>query len=321
MRVLPIAAWALAIALTVSASSSAGASLDRPAWTAGDFWTYRTNTTILPGLNLTGTATSTMQGMQATAVGGATVNALQVVLEGSGTAEGTVTVGNLTASVRGTWIVTGEERFEPANLHAVYSLLDLSVNGTYQTIVPFSIRVQNTTTFQPLADGWTYPLPVGGNGSLAVAYAFTQDVYAIGGNQYHQNGTGQWTLRFSLGEPTSVDTPAGTFTAYPEVETFPDGSSNWAWFAPQVGNDVRTRAYDPGGNLTSETMLAAYRYQALEPGTFLGLTLVEWALVVSVVAAAVVAVLLVRRQRRRRKASPESGATSGPEVTSGPRGP
>ena len=294
--------------------------MDRPAWTAGDFWTYRTNTTLTPGLNLTGTATSTVAGIQATAVDGSTVEAFRVVLSGSGTAAGTVSTSSGNVSVQGTWILTGEERFEPTDLHPVYSLLDLSVNGTYLSVVPFSIRVQNTTTFQILADGWAYPLPVGGNGSLKVGYDFVQDVYGIGGTTFHQNGTGQWALEFSLGPPTSVATPAGTFTAYPELETWPDGSSERAWYAPQVGNDVRTETFDAGGNRTSETSLVAYRYQALEAPTFLGLTATEWVVVGAGVVVVVAAAWLIRRSRKKKTSLPPGGKPPG-ELTSGPRGP
>lgn len=320
MRFLPAVASLLALLLAVSTVAASAASLGRPSWTVGDFWTYRTNTTLTPGLNLTGTATSTMAGTQATAVGGATVNALQVVLSGSGTASGTVSTTSGNVSVQGSWIVMGEERFEPTNLHVIYSLLDLAVNGTYLNLVPFSIRVQNTTTFRIETDGWQYPLPAGGHGSLAVDYDFVQDVYGIGGTTFHQNGTGQWTLGFSLGGSTSVVTPAGTFTAYPAVETWPDGSSEQSWFAPQVGNDVRTETFDAGGNLTSETVLLDYRYQILETPTFLGLTLIGWIAVVATVAVAVVAVLVFRRYRGK-KAQSHPGGESPPEITSGPRGP
>ncbi len=320
VRVLRFAGGLLALLLVVAPAAASGASVDRPSWTEGDFWTYRTNTSLTPGLYLTGTATSTVAGTQATAVDGSTVDAFRVILSGSGTAAGIVPTSSGNVSVQGTWILTGEERFEPANLHPVYSLLDLSVNGTYLSVVPFSIRVQNTTTFRILSDGWTYPLPVGGNGSLEVGYDFVQDVYGIGGATFHQNGTGHWALGFSLGPPTSVATPAGTFTAYPEVETWPDGTSERAWYDPHVGNDVRTETFDAGGNRTSETSLVGYRYQALEPATFLGLTLTDWAVVGVAAVAVAAAAWLIRRSRKKKAPLPPGGEPPG-EITSGPRGP
>ncbi len=319
VRIVRLAASLVIFLLAAAPLTVSGAAVDRPSWTVGDFWTYRTNTTLTPGLNLTGTATSTLAGTQAVDMGGTVVNAYRVVLSGSGTASGTVSTPSGNVSVRGDWIVTGEERLEPTNLHVVYSLLDLSVNGTYLNLVPFSIRVQNTTTFDVLADGWQYPLPVGGNGSLAVAYDFTQDVYGMGGTTFRENGTGQWDLRFSLGASTSVATPAGTLTAYPAVEIWPDGSSERSWYAPQVGNDVRTETFDAGGNRTSETTLVAYRYQALETPTFLGLTLPQWIMVVAVVVVVAAAVWFRRSRRKKTQAPPLNEAS--PEVTSGPRGP
>lgn len=317
MRLLTAAAALLGILLAASAATASGATLDRPSWSTGDFWTYRTNTTLTPGLNLTGTATSTVAGTLATDVGGSTVDALRVLLSGSGTASGIVSTLSGNVSVQGSWILTGEERFEPADLHPVYSLLDLSVNGTYLGLVPFSIRVQNTTTFQILADRWQYPLPVGGNGSLLVGLDFLQDVYGFGGTTLHENGTARWSLRFNLGDATSMGTSAGTFTAYPEVEIWPDGSQERVWYAPQVGNDVRTETWDAGGNLTSETALVSYRYQALETPTFLGLTAVQWSVVAAIAACATVGVIVLWRSRRKRRGAkrdvaPPDGPTSGP---------
>jgi len=312
---------ALALAIAALASTASAAAVDRPSWTPGDFWTYRTNTTLTPGLNLTGTATSTVAGMQTMTSGGSTVNAFRVVLSGSGTAAGTVSTPNGNVSVRGDWIVTGEERFEPTNLHVIYSLVDLSVNGTYQNLVPFSIRVQNTTTFEILADRWAYPLPVGGTGSLEVAYAFIQDVYGPTVTPYHENGTGNLIFTFSMNPSVSIGTPAGTYVAYPTDEIWPDGSAQRSWYAPQIGNDVRTETVDPGGNRTSETTLVGYRHQALETPTFLGLTLVEWGIVVPIVAAGTTALAVLWRRARRKKAPRPPEEEAPPELTSGPRGP
>jgi hypothetical protein len=321
VRFLRAVSWLVVLLLAAVPAAASGAAVERPSWTTGDFWSYRTNTTLTAGLNLTGTATSTVAGTVPMDVGGTPENAFRVVVSGSGVAAGTVATSSGNVSVRGDWIATGEERFEPTGLHAVYSLLDLSVNGTYQSLVPFSIRVQNTTTFAILSDDWRYPLTVGGNGSVAMAYDFVPDVSGIGGTPFHQNGTGQWTLRFSLGDAVPLATPAGTFTAYPIVETWPDGSSERSWYAPQVGNEVRTETWDAGGNLTSDTALVAYRYQALETPRFLGLTFNEWAAVVAVAAIAVVAALLLLRRSRRKKRPSRSGGEAPPEVTSGPRGP
>ncbi len=309
------------LALVAAAVPVAATSVDRPWWRAGDFWTYRTNTTIVPGLNLTGTATSSVLGTIPILSDGSTVEAARVVLSGSGTAGGTVTTTSGPISVHGDWILTGEERFEPVNLHPLYSLLDLSVNGTYGGLLPFSLRFQNTTTYQVLSDGWPYPMVVGTSGNITVAYNFTQDLYSSILGDLHDNGTGHAVFGFSLAEAVSVGTPSGAFQAFPLREEAPDGTWQRLYFSTAVGNHVRMETYDQGGNLTAVSTLLAYRYQAAEPPTFLGLTLLAWAVVAPIVAAVLTAVVLLIRRARRKKSArfPGQGETGDP--TSGPRGP
>ena len=315
-----VLALVLAIAL-VPLAASPPAALDRPTWTPGDSWTYATNTTLTPGLNLTGSVVSTFQGVLPATPTGPTVPAYRIVVSGSGTAAGAVTTSAGAVPVAGTWILTGEQRLETVGLQPVYNLLDLSVNGTYSIGLPYSARVQNTTTFQVLSDDWTYPLDPGASGRVTAAYNFTQDSSFAGpvSGSLHDAGTGEWTVDFSIGPPTSVHTPAGTFTAYPVTETWPDGSRELSYAAPLAGNAVATQTYGPDGNLTAVTTLTSYRYQALETPAFLGLTLVQWSVVAAAVAAALVAGFVLRR--RRRKARPKPEDTPDSNLTSGPRGP
>ena len=312
----------LVVLSLVTLAPGSAASLERPTWTPGDTWTYRTNTTLTAGLNLTGTIVSTVTGRLPVPSDGGSVDAYRVVLSGSGTASGAVTTSSGNVRLEGTWILTAEEHFEPDGLQPLYDLLDLSVNGTYQGVLPFSIRVQNTTTYQVLAGDWAYPLAPGSNGTLTVGYNFTQD-FSISGpasGSTHDQGTGEWIEAFSIGAPLAVATPAGSFQAYPITETWSDGSRQISFAAPQAGNDVRTGSYGPDGNLTAVTVLTAYRYQALEAPTFLGLTALEWGIVGPVVAAVVVGVLVLRRHRLRKRArSPDDPGAE--DLTSGPRGP
>jgi hypothetical protein len=309
------------LSLLAASGSGGAASIVRPSWTAGDFWSYRTNTTVVAGLNLTGTATSTVSGTVAVVNGGAAVDAWRLILTGSGTASGVVSTQSGPISVEGSWIVTGEERLEPTNLHPLYSLLDLSVNGTYGGLFPFSLRFQNTTTYQIVSDAWRYPLVVGAAGNTTVAYNFTQDLYSPILGQFHRNGTGQAGFAFSLGGAVSVATGAGTFQAYPLREDAPDGTWQRFYVSPAVGNDVRTETYDSNGNLTAVETLVAYRYQAAEPPAFLGLALDAWAILAVVVAAVAVAAVLLTWRARRKKTKPTLGTESDEDPTSGPRGP
>ncbi len=309
----------VAVLLTVPAGAS-GASISRPTWTVGDYWTYRSNTTLTPGLNLTGTATSTVEGTLPAAVDTSPAGSFRVILSGSGTTGGTVQTPQGPISVQGRWILTGEEHYEPDNLQLVYSLLDLSVNGTYSGVLPFSLRFQNTTTFRILDTPMRYPYSVGGSGTVRMWYNFTQDLSSPIAGTFHTNGTGQRDLAWTVGDPAAVSTPAGTFQAYPIARDLIDGAFEVGYYAPSVGNDVRTDGYAVGGNRTAEDSLIAYRYQAAETPTYLGLTVMQWALVVAVAGAvAVLATVWIVRSRRRRARPPETEPPVPP--TSGPRGP
>ncbi len=297
-------------------AAATGTSVSRPDWTPGDFWTYRSNTTIATGFNLTGELTSTMEGTQPIVVGGITIQADRVVMGGAGTATGSVTTGNGTVAVNGQWILTGEELLEPTNLQIVYSLADLSVNGTYAFGVPFDLRVQNTTTFDIVSSGWAYPLTAGNRGDVTVDYNFTQDIHGSTVADSHTTGMGHWTLGFAMDAPVSVATPVGTFLGFPMTETWPDGSSERTYYAVDVGNSVRTESYGTDGSLVAVSTLTTYRYQAAEPATILGLTVLQWAFVLPVTAVAVVVAAWAWRRSRRRKRNPAA-----PELTSGPRDP
>ncbi len=312
----------LVILAVLGASAPAAAtSVERPAWTVGDYWTYESNTTVIPGLELTGAATSTVFGTYPVTSGGQTVDAVRVVLTGSGTAAGTVNTSYGPITVQGSWILTGEERLEPTNLHPLYSLLDLQVNGTYAGALPFTLRFQNTTTYQVVTDGWPYPMVVGAAGNLTANYDFTQDLYSSVLGNFHENGTGKAEFGFALSAAVSVVTPAGTFQAYPLREDAPDGTWQRLFFSPAAGNDVRMETHDRNGNLTAVSTLVSYRYQAAEPPTYLGLTLVGWSVAAASAAVIVIVLALVRRRARRKKSRPQPGETESEDSTSGPRGP
>jgi hypothetical protein len=86
--------------------------------------------------------------------GGNSVRAFRVVLSGSEAAFGTLAAQTENISVPASWILTGKELIEPASLHPVYSLLDLSVNRKYGygVVLQFTLQFQNTTTLQILQD-------------------------------------------------------------------------------------------------------------------------------------------------------------------------
>lgn len=288
-------ALGLAVCLVVAGAARAE-SVDRPALSAGDYWTYATNSTVASGLILLGQVTSRVAARETADLGGRSMDVYRLVLNGSGTASVTLPPSLGSLRVTANWLLTGEDLLEASQLKVVSSLLGLDVTGTGLT--QFTIQVQNTTTYVIRSDGWQYPLAPGTSGSVTMDYNYSQTIYSSFFNTTHTAGNGSWTAGFTMGAAETVSVPAGRFQTYPIVETWPDGTKGHFVFAPAAGNDVRTETYNETDVRTSTTELLAYRYQAAEPPTFLGLSLAEWLVVVVVVAAAVVIVYLRRRKGR-----------------------
>lgn len=300
----------LAVLLLGLVPGADAASIDAPRLTAGDFWTFRTNSTLPAGFVLRGEFTSTVRDRTTVTLEGASVDVFRLDVSGSGTASGRAQPPYGSGSVTGTWILTGQEFLEAADLKLAYSLLDLTVNGTYEGLLSFRFHVTNTTTYRVLQNAWTYPLQEGGSGSVVYRLNYSQDgvlTYGFTMNSTHTNGTATWAVLYAMDPATGVSTPAGTFSAYPVQETWPDGSRDRRYYAPAVGNDVRTEAFNETGSPVGTTELVTYRYQAAEPPRVLGLTANEWILVGTAVGTGVLAtVFLLRRRAKRRGPVPPS---------------
>ncbi len=295
----------LVAALLAVPSGGRAESVDKPNLTVGDFWTYRTNTSLEGGFELEGRVTSVVASTEATTILGVAHDVFRVVVNGNGSVSGQVSSPYGTGSVTGTWIVTGEELFEADQLKLVSNVLGLAVDGLFRGVAPFSVRATNTTLYRLIVDTWRFPLTIGSSGSVELAYNYTQDFFLFG-NQTHSTGSGNLTLDYLLGPATTLDTPAGRFAAYPVQETWPDGAWDRAYFSPTVGNDVMTESYNATGALVSTTVLQSYRYQALDPARFLGLTSMEWTIVVALVSGTAIVGFLLRRRSRRKRVLPPS---------------
>lgn len=285
----------LATALLVVAGSVRADEVARPSLTVGDSWTYRTNSTLPSGFVLDGQFTSTVAAV-------APSGNVSLKLAGSGTASGYVRAPSGGGLAAGHWTLAGEDVLEPLGFEITYSLLDLIVNGSYQGLIPFRIHITNTTAVGIIQDAWRFPWTTGSSGGVSLVLNYTQDAVLDAGsysNSTHADGTAPWTFVYSMENATTLTTPAGTFTAYPIHRAWPDGSLDVAYFAPDVGNDVATQSFNGTGALVASSQLLAYRYQALEPPTFLGLTVVGWAIVAGAAAAVVVIAVLIRRRRRK----------------------
>src|SRR5438128_1844377 len=93
-------------------------------------------------------------------------------------------------------------------------------------------------------------------------------------------------------------------------EAAPDGTYSLLYYAPTTGNDARTEAYN-GTAKVATSELTSYRYQALEPARFFGLTGTDWA-IAGIAAAVVGGGVVVFWLRIRRQPTPPDRRPSEP---------
>src|SRR5437762_9832089 len=109
-------------------------------------WTYRTNTSLAPGLALNGLVTLTVTGHAATEVEGRSFDAYILSVTGAGTASGTFALrsgGSVQAS--GAWTLSGRQVADARGLKMLFSVLDLEANGTIHTN-PIPLRSEEHTS-------------------------------------------------------------------------------------------------------------------------------------------------------------------------------
>ncbi|HYS73806.1 MAG TPA: hypothetical protein VEO96_07495 [Thermoplasmata archaeon] len=294
--------------------------VNAPLLTPRDTWTYRTNTSLAADFFLDGKVTLTVKDRGTFTVEGTPYDAYRIDVSGSGIAAGNLTSDLVSAPASGAWVLTAEETIETKGMKTIASVLDLEANGTLHTIpipFPFHLRVQNTSAYRLVDDPWLFPLSVGATGVVRTELNFTEDFgISIGfpTPPIHSTGLAWTNLTYTLEAQAVVDTPAGHFDAFRIRRAFPDGTYDRQFFAPAAGNNARTEMYNgTGTEPIATTELVSYRYQALEPARFVGLTTSDWAIVLVVVAAAVV-VMIVLRQRLRRPVPPPGTSPPPPPV-------
>ena len=300
----------LAVALWLGSVGQAATtvSVNAPSLTIGDTWTYRTNTSLTGGLALEGRVTLIVTDRAPTSVEGRSFDAYTFSVAGSGTASGEVVTRFLSARASGQWQITGREVVDARGLKILSTVIDLEANGTLHTNpipLPFVLSVQNTTSYRLDADPWQFPLSVGATAVVSSRMNFTEDFHLVytgfSPPPTHSVGIVWWNVTYALDAAIGIDPPAGHFDAYPIRETYPDGSGTVSFFAPSAGNHARTEARNQSSTVGTAD-LVSYRYQALEPPTFLGLTSDRWAIVAVVLGVA--GAVLIWWTRRKRKATP-----------------
>jgi len=295
------------LTLALAPATITPAKVDAPAWTAGDTWTYHTNTILGSGFYFDGRATVTVIGHAAATDEGATYDSYIVSVGGEGTASGTLMTRFGSSPASGHWVLTGEQILEVQGLTVLSSVVDLEANGTLN-IQPvsllFQLSVQNTTTYRMSKNPWHFPLTVGDSAVVQGQLNFTEDVrifYGFPTTPTHHAGLTWWNVTYTLETQVPVDTQAGSFDSYRIRQAYPDGTYSLFFFAPAAGNDARTETRNQTTEFATADLIA-YRYQALEPAKFLGLAPDQWIItLVGVASAGGLASIWWWRSHKRRK--------------------
>jgi len=266
-------ALALAIAV-VAAVPPARAEMDKPSWTAGDYWIY-SSTDVGFGLSGPGTVRYDVLGPDTVNVGGTDYASYRLrVTPNSNSSTVTFNAGDVwyrtsdLALVKGTWNVTAD--------------------------VPFFGRVVIlvTVTFTPpLGLRWPFAFDRTWTATSTIA-----TVTKVGGLPPGTN-TLSLTDTFVVLAAATVTVPAGTFDTTPvRANQSGGGGSTIGYWSPQAGNTAREQSYDNSGNPSKSQELTQYRYAG---SGFLGLPIIAWLLIFLVVFLAVIGFVFLRRQRRR----------------------
>ena len=306
MRASPFLLAAALLLVAGSARAPLGGSMEAPAWSPGDFWEYRFNTTFEDSVYLDGTVRAAVSGVRAEVVRGVPQDVFVVNTSGLGVLRGSFQFSNVSIPATGTWNLTGEEWIATASRKIVKSLVVIAADGTVPVPVPgtaFHLSWTNLTANRVVQDTFTYPVPFGFSGTVTLNSSWREDVVI----QLDDNppetlsNVNETEIGFgvALASRGNTTVPAGTFETFDVRETWPDGTSDRFDYAPAAGNNARTEAYNASGGPVSRTELVAFRYRASEPpadptGTYVAVGLG--------IAAAVVAIALLVRWRRRRAA-------------------
>ncbi len=308
MRALPILLVAALLLGAGAARAPLGDSMEAPAWSAGDFWEYRFNTTFEGSVYLDGTVRAAVSGVRAEVVQGVAQDVFVVNTSGLGALQGAFRLFNVSVPATGLWNLTGEEWVATASRKVAKSLVVITADGTVPVPVPgtaFHLSWTNLTTNAVVQDAFTYPVPFGHSGTVTLNSSWREEVVVeVDGNVTTFSDVGEADVSFqvALASRGNATVPAGTFETFVVRETWPDGTSDRFDYAPAAGNNARTGAYNASGGPVSRTELVAFRYRAMEPPADPTLLVIGTGLAV---AAAVAAILLGIRWRRRRAAREE----------------
>jgi hypothetical protein len=295
MRLAPL----LALALLLPVPATAAEPAPRPVYAVGDFWLYRLNSTEGGFFALHGTLNVSVGGFTRFPANGTPV--VEVLFSGDG--ELRLAEGLGTEPVDGTWAIRGSEYWETENYKILRRYLRVAGSGTGRTSgQAFTFEIVNTTVNDLRSDTWTFPLLEDSQGRVVAnaSYNATTAFHLppLAPQNSTENGTYVASTTLTALGAGPVTVPAGTWSALTVNETTPAG---WTIhrYAPVVGGDLRTEAFNATGAAVSRLDLLSFRYRqgelASPPDVW------PWVGLGAVAAAGIsAAVLLLRRRRRGR---------------------
>lgn len=269
---LPLRTLALLSVLalgTLAVTPAVRADMDRPSWTAGDFWVYAVSGSNY-GISGAGTFRMDVLGLDTANVAGTDYQCFRARLQ-------------LNASGSGAVFNGGDAWYRVSDL----ALVMQTYNVTFD--IPFfgMVTIITTVSFAPpLRIAW--PISTGGNWTVSGDVITVQQVLPFGPG----SSTNPFSFDFDVMAPATVTVPAGTFETTP-IQISSSGQTN-AYWSPQAGNYARQQEFNSGGGQVSSQELTSYRYQG---PSLLGLPVIVWLLLLLLIVIVVVAMILKRRNR------------------------
>src|SRR2546422_2610175 len=294
-------------------------SMEPPAWSDGDLWVYRFNSTFEGTVFLNGTVRAEILQVENRTVRGVPQDVFVVATGGSGTLAGPFRTLNVSFPATGSWNLTGEQLFTTTSRKVVKNLIDITASGQVGILdVPFTLLWTNSTSSRVVRDDWRYPVPTNFTGAVALNTSIAENViFRFDNVSRTVNASLEAEVSYSatLAAKSMATVPAGTFETFVIRESWPDGSEERFDYAPAAGNNARTQTFNSTGSEVSRTELVSFRYRAGDPPA--GFPVIVAGVAIAIVAAVVVLSiwLLARRRTREREFTPPSlrePPTSGP---------
>src|SRR5207245_1686323 len=268
LRLLLIASVGLAL-------QPAKASMDRPTWSAGNFWVYNISSGSGPA-TVTGTFRMDVSGTETVTLNGTPYPSYRVASDlkiplGAG----------LTFEVF------------PVIWFSVDTLAIVKIQATVPPILNLTTQTTVVVAGSP-PQTIQWPLTAGATWSSSTE-VWTSSMNATRTTWSHAT----LLTNFSVQSDATITVPAGTFSPTPLKELSASGTDTTHFWSAQVGNWVRVGSYNRTGQNSQNFNLTSYGYSG--PGFFgsviLGLPVWIWLILLVVILVAVIGFFAVRRRK------------------------